>query len=97
MRSLGMRLSGSQSEIRDGRVFTVRGFARTLTPSKGDNMGFEDLTNQAKDALNSEKGEEFSDQGLDKASDFADGLSGGKFGEQIDQGREAADGHVGTE
>lgn len=35
---------------------------------KGDSVGFDDLTNKAKDALNSDKGEELSDQGLDGAS-----------------------------
>ncbi|MFT9774037.1 antitoxin [Brevibacterium casei] len=50
-------------------------------------MGFDDLTNKAKDAVNSDKGEEISDQGLDKASDAANNLSGGKFEDQINQGR----------
>lgn len=60
-------------------------------------MGFEDLTNKAKDALNSDKGEEISDQGLDKAADIANDVSGGKFGDQINQGRDAADGQVGNQ
>ncbi|RBP63676.1 antitoxin protein of toxin-antitoxin system [Brevibacterium sanguinis] len=60
-------------------------------------MGFDDLINQAKDALSSDQAEQISDQGLDRAADFGNDLSGGRFGDQIDQGREAADGHVGTE
>lgn len=30
-------------------------------------MGFDDLTNKAKDAVNSDKGEEISDQGIGRA------------------------------
>ena len=33
------------------------------------------IFDKAKDALNSDKGEEFSDKGLDKAADAAKGLS----------------------
>jgi len=64
---------------------------------KGDSMGFDDLTNKAKDAVNSDKGEEISDQGLDKASDAANNLSGGKFEDQINQGRDGADGAIGNQ
>ncbi|MDN5587006.1 MAG: antitoxin [Brevibacterium sp.] len=60
-------------------------------------MGLDDLTNKAKDAMNSEKGEEFSDQGLDKAADFANEKTGGKFEDQIDQGRDGADENLGSE
>ena len=60
-------------------------------------MGLEDLTNQAKDAVNSDKGEEFSDQGLDKATDFANDKTGGKFEDQINQGRDGVDGKLGNE
>lgn len=56
-------------------------------------MGFDDLTGKATDALNSEKGEELSDQGLDKAGEFAEGK--GLGGDQVDQGREFADGKLG--
>ena len=60
-------------------------------------MGLEDLTNKAKDAVNSDKGEEFSDQGLDKATDFANDKTGGKFEDQINQGRDGVDGKLGNE
>ncbi|MCU4298865.1 antitoxin [Brevibacterium permense] len=60
-------------------------------------MGLDDLTNKAKDALNSDKGEEISDQGLDKASDAANNVTGGKFEDQINQGRDGADDKFGNE
>ena len=60
-------------------------------------MGLDDLTNKAKDAVNSDKGEEFSDQGLDKATDFANDKTGGKFEDQINQGRDGVDGKLGNE
>lgn len=58
-------------------------------------MGLGDLANQGKDALNSEHGEQISDQALEHGGDAADKVSGGKFGEQIDKGKEWADGQVG--
>ncbi|MCF2571340.1 antitoxin [Brevibacterium sp. UCMA 11754] len=60
-------------------------------------MGLDDLTNKAKDAVNSEKGEEFSDQGLDKATDFANDKTGGKFEDQINKGRDGVDGKLGND
>lgn len=60
-------------------------------------MGLDDLTNKAKDAMNSDKGEEFSDQGLDKATDFANDKTGGKFEDQINKGRDGADGALGND
>ncbi|GAA1942508.1 MULTISPECIES: antitoxin [Brevibacterium] len=60
-------------------------------------MGLDDLTNKAKDAVNSDKGEEFSDQGLDKATDFANDKTGGKFEDQINQGRDGVDGKLGND
>ncbi|MGO2614125.1 MAG: antitoxin [Brevibacterium aurantiacum] len=54
-------------------------------------MGLDDLTNKAKDAVNSEKGEEFSDQGLDKATDFANDKTGGKLEAHKNLGREGVD------
>lgn len=44
---------------------------------------------------NQEQVENVSDQGLDKAQDAAGGVGGGKFDDQIQQGRDAADGAVG--
>jgi hypothetical protein len=56
---------------------------------KGDSMGLDDLTNKAKDAMNSDKGEEIRDQGLDKAADAANDATGGKFEDQINKGKDA--------
>ena len=50
---------------------------------------------KAKDALNSEQGEERSDQALDKAEQFADDKTGGKYDSQIDRARDLADEHIG--
>ena len=38
-----------------------------------------------------------SDQGIDKAHDAASGVGGGKFDDQIQQGRDAADQRVGDD
>lgn len=53
-------------------------------------MGIEDYANQAKDALNSEQGQEFANQGLDRAADAADNATGGEHSDHIQQGRDAA-------
>lgn len=60
-------------------------------------MGLDDLTNKAKDAMNSDKGEEITDQGLDKASDAANNVTGGKFEDQINKVRDGADDKLGNE
>ena len=60
-------------------------------------MGFGDMVNKGKDALNSDKGEEMSDNALDKAGDIANDKTGNKFGDQIQQGHDAADSQVGNE
>ncbi len=60
-------------------------------------MGIEDLVNQGKEALNSEQGEQISDNVLDGAADAANKVTGGKFEEQVSQGREAADGFLGEQ
>ncbi|WP_166868408.1 antitoxin [Salinibacterium sp. ZJ70] len=71
-------------------------------------MGLDDLAKQAsglfeqnKDtiaaALKSEQAEGISDTALDAAADFANKLTGGKFAEQVDGVRDAADKAVGTE
>ena len=58
-------------------------------------MGFDDLTNKATDALgeHSDKVEEYSDQGLDKAGEFAE--SKGASGEHVDKGKDFLDGKIG--
>lgn len=55
------------------------------------------LGDKAKDALGSEKGEQVSDAGLDKASDAASSASGGKFDDKIEAGEHAADGKIGDQ
>jgi len=54
--------------------------------------GFAD---KARDALDSEQGEERSDQALDKAAQFADERTGGTHDAQIDKARDLADEHIG--
>jgi hypothetical protein len=55
------------------------------------------LGDKAKKALDSEQGEQRSDQALDKAEQFADDKTGGKHGSQIDKARDAADQRIGQE
>lgn len=55
------------------------------------------LLDKAKDALNSDKGEELSDQAIDRAKDFASEKTGGKFDDQIDQAGHQADQFLGNE
>jgi hypothetical protein len=52
-------------------------------------MGIGDFADTAKDALNSDAAAQFKDQGVDKAADAADKATGGKFSDQIQQGRDA--------
>ena len=71
-------------------------------------MGIEDLAKQAGDfakdnadkiqeALKSEQAEGISDKVLDGAADLANKLTGGKFADQNDGARDAADGAIGNE
>jgi MT0933-like antitoxin protein len=55
------------------------------------------MADKAKDFLNSDKGEQVSDKGLDKAGQIADQKTGGTHDAQIDKGRDLADGKLGTE
>ena len=55
------------------------------------------IFDKAKDALNSDKGEELTDKGLDKAADVAKGKLGDDKADQIDKARDAADGKLGNE
>jgi cobalamin biosynthesis protein CbiD len=68
--------------------------------------GLDDITNKAKefldsdavkDALKSEQAEDVSDKLLDGVAGAAKKVAGGKFEEQIDGARDAADGKVGNE
>ncbi|MBG6056994.1 hypothetical protein RCH16_000180 [Cryobacterium sp. MP_M5] len=69
-------------------------------------MGLEDITkkaqdflgdNKVKDALNSEQAEDISDKLLGGVADLANKVTGGKFEEQIEGARAAADGKIGDE
>ena len=53
------------------------------------------LADKAKDALNSDKGEQVSDAAIDRAGDAANSATGGKFDDKIDAGEDAADSRVG--
>jgi hypothetical protein len=71
-------------------------------------MGIEDLAKQAgdfakdnadkiQDALKSEQAEEISDKVLDGAAGLANKVTGGKFEEQVESARAAADGAIGNQ
>lgn len=69
-------------------------------------MGFDDITAKAKeflnddrvaDALKSEQAEDISDNLLKGVAEAASKATGGKFDEQIDGARDAADKAVGTD
>ncbi|UCR88565.1 antitoxin [Mycetocola spongiae] len=71
-------------------------------------MAIDDLVNKAKglvsdnaaavnDVIKSEKAEEISDNFLDGAADLANKLTGGKFTEQVQSARDAADKAIGNE
>ena len=53
------------------------------------------LGDKAKDALNSEQGEQRSDQALDKAEQVADDKTGGKYDQQSDKVGDMADQRIG--
>jgi hypothetical protein len=55
------------------------------------------LADKAKNALDSEQGEQRSDQALDKADQLADEKTGGKFDQQLDKVRDLGDEHIGQE
>ena len=55
------------------------------------------MMDKAKGALDSDKGEQISDKGLDKAGQVADQKSGGNHDAQVDKGRDLADGKIGNE
>ena len=69
-------------------------------------MGFEDITrkaqeflddNKVKEALNSQQAEDASDKVLGGTADAVKKVTGGKFDEQIEDARGAADKKVGNE
>ena len=55
------------------------------------------LVDKAKDALHSDKAEEVSDQGIDKAKDAASEKTGGKYDDKIDKAGDEADKKIGNE
>ena len=55
------------------------------------------LADKAKNALDSEQGEQRSDQALDKAEQFADEKTGDKYDQQVDKARDLADQHIGQQ
>ena len=55
------------------------------------------LFDKANDFLKSDKGEQVSDDVLDRAAKIADERTGGKHSEQIAKGREEADRRIGNE
>lgn len=57
-------------------------------------MGIGDFINKGKEALGNE---EQSDKLLDGAADGVNKVTGDKFADQVQQGRDFADGHVGDE
>lgn len=71
-------------------------------------MAIDDLVKQAGDflknnsdkvqeALKSEQAEGISDTVLDGAADLANKVTGGKFADQVQSARDAADKHIGNE
>jgi hypothetical protein len=60
-------------------------------------MDLEGLADKAKKALDSEQGEQRSDQALDKAEQFADEKTGGKYDQQIDKAGDFADERIGQQ
>jgi hypothetical protein len=55
------------------------------------------LGDKAKDALNSEQGEQRSDQAMDKVEQLADDKTGGKFDKQTDKVGDMADQRIGQQ
>ncbi|MGY1644131.1 antitoxin [Geodermatophilus sp. SYSU D00703] len=55
------------------------------------------LADKAKNALDSQQGEQRSDQALDKAEQFADERTGGRFDAQTDKAGDLADQRIGQQ
>jgi hypothetical protein len=60
-------------------------------------MNFGEMKDKAEQALNSDQGEKYSDQALEKGEQFADEKTGGKYDQQIDKGRDLADERIGQQ
>lgn len=57
-------------------------------------MGFDAFKDKVNDVLGNE---EQTDDALEKAADFANEKTGGKYADQVEQGRDFVDGKVGDE
>ncbi|TPW70054.1 antitoxin [Schumannella sp. 10F1B-5-1] len=64
-----------------------------ITKKAQDFLGSDDVKN----ALKSEQAEDISDKVLDGVADAVNKVTGGKFEEQVDGARDAADKAIGTE
>src|SRR4051794_33165408 len=64
-------------------------------PGYPNGMNFGEMKDKAGQFLDSDKGEKYSDEGLQKAEQFADERTGGKHDEQIQKAGQFADEHVG--
>jgi hypothetical protein len=60
-------------------------------------MNFGEMKDKAERALDSDKGEQYSDQALEKGEQFADEKTGGKYDEQIQKAEQAADQRIGEQ
>ena len=60
-------------------------------------MGLGDMARKAKDALSTEKGEQVSDKVLDRGADLANRVTGEKYADKVQQGRDAVDDRIGTD
>lgn len=69
--------------------------AEDLAKQAGDFM--KEHGDKVQDALKSEQAEDISDKILGGAADLANKVTGGKFKDQIDGARDAADKHIGNE
>jgi hypothetical protein len=58
-------------------------------------MDIGNMKNKAEQFLDSDKGEKYSDEALEKAAGFADERTGGTHGQQIDKAERFADEHIG--
>ncbi len=58
-------------------------------------MNFGDLEKKAGQFLDSEQGEQRSDQALQRAEQFADERTGNKYDDQIEKAEQFADDHIG--
>jgi hypothetical protein len=58
-------------------------------------VNFGEMREKAEQFLDSDRGEKYSDEALEKAARFADERTGGTHGEQIEKAEQVADEHIG--